>query len=32
MPNLTLSIEEDILKAGRNCAKKHNTSLNKLNA
>lgn len=28
MPNITLSIEEKLLKAGREYAKKHHTSLN----
>lgn len=30
MPNVTLSIDEELLKAGRDYARKHNTSLNKL--
>ena len=30
MPNVTLSIEEKLLKAGREYAKKHHTSLNNL--
>ena len=30
MPNITLSIPEELLKEGRKYAKKHNTSLNAL--
>ncbi|MEW6087925.1 MAG: DUF6364 family protein [bacterium] len=30
MKNVTLSIEEDVLEAGREYAKRHNTSLNSL--
>ena len=30
MPNITLSLDEDILRAGREYARKHNTSLNNL--
>ena len=30
MPNITLSIDEDLLKAGRRYAQDHNTSLNAL--
>ena len=30
MPNITISIDEDLLKAGRQYAKKQNTSLNAL--
>ena len=30
MPNITISIDEDLLKAGREYAKKHNTSVNAL--
>ena len=30
MQNITLSLDEDILKAGREYAKKHKTSLNSL--
>lgn len=30
MPNITLSIEEKLLKAGRDYAKRHQTSLNNL--
>jgi len=30
MPNVTISLEEDLLKAGRQYAKKHNTSVNAL--
>jgi len=30
MPNITLSINEDLLKAGRRYAQAHNTSLNSL--
>ena len=30
MPNITLSIDEDLLKAGRRYATEHNTSLNAL--
>jgi hypothetical protein len=28
MPNITISVDKDLLKAGRQYAKKHNTSLN----
>ena len=28
MPNITISLDEDLLKAGRQYAKKHNTSVN----
>lgn len=28
MPNLTISLDDDLLKAGRQYAKKHNTSMN----
>ena len=30
MPNITISLDEDLLNAGRKYAKKHNTSLNNL--
>ena len=30
MPNVTISLDEDLLKAGRQYAKKHNTSVNAL--
>lgn len=30
MPNITISLDEDLLKAGRHYAKKHNTSVNAL--
>ena len=30
MPNITISLDEDLLKAGRQYAKKHNTSVNAL--
>jgi hypothetical protein len=30
MPNITLSIDDDLLEAGRKYAKEHNTSLNAL--
>jgi hypothetical protein len=30
MPNITLSIDDDLLEAGRRYAKEHNTSLNSL--
>ena len=30
MPNITISLDEDLLKAGRKYAKKHNTSVNAL--
>jgi plasmid stability protein len=30
MPNMTISLDEDLLKAGRSYAKKHNTSMNAL--
>jgi lysophospholipase L1-like esterase len=30
MPNITLSIDDDLLDAGRKYAKEHNTSLNAL--
>ncbi len=30
MPNITLSLNEEILRAGREYARKHNTSLNAL--
>ena len=30
MPNITISLDEDLLKAGREYAKKHNTSVNAL--
>jgi hypothetical protein len=30
MPNITLSMDEDLLKAGRQYAQEHNTSLNAL--
>ena len=30
MKNITISLEEEILKAGREYAKRHNTSLNSL--
>jgi hypothetical protein len=28
MPNITISLDDDLLKAGRRYAKKHNTSVN----
>ena len=30
MPNVTISLDEDLLKAGRQYARKHNTSVNAL--
>jgi hypothetical protein len=30
VPNLTISLDKDLLKAGREYAKKHNTSVNAL--
>lgn len=30
MPNITISLDKDLLNAGREYAKKHNTSLNHL--
>ena len=30
MPNITISLDEDLLKAGRQYAREHNTSLNNL--
>jgi hypothetical protein len=30
MPNITISLDEDLLRKGREYAKKHNTSLNAL--
>jgi len=30
MPNITISLDEDLLRAGRQYAKKHNTSVNAL--
>ena len=30
MPNVTISLDEDLLKSGREYAKKHNTSVNAL--
>lgn len=30
MPNITISLDEDLLKAGRQYAEEHNTSLNNL--
>jgi cytochrome P450 len=30
MPNITISLDEDLLKAGRRYARKHRTSLNAL--
>ena len=30
MPNITISIDEDLIRSGREYAKKHNTSLNAL--
>lgn len=30
MPNVTISLDEDLLKAGRQYAKEHNTSMNAL--
>ena len=30
MPNITISIDEDLVKAGRNYARKHHISLNAL--
>ena len=30
MPNVTISLDKDLLKAGRQYAKKHNTSVNAL--
>jgi len=30
MPNITISLDENLLKAGRQYAKKHNTSVNAL--
>ena len=30
MPNITISLDEDLLKAGRQYAKKHHTSVNAL--
>ncbi|MFH2219308.1 MAG: hypothetical protein ABII68_06580 [Pseudomonadota bacterium] len=30
MPNITISIDEDLLKAGRQYAKEHSTSMNAL--
>lgn len=30
MPNITISLDEDLLKAGRQYARKHNTSVNAL--
>lgn len=30
MPNITISMDEDLLKSGRTYAKKHNTSINAL--
>jgi hypothetical protein len=30
MPNITISLDEDLVKAGRQYAREHNTSLNNL--
>ena len=30
MPNITISLDEDLIKAGRQYAKQHNTSINAL--